>query len=92
MKLQILSNCRADNRHLAIGEVAELPHGVADELLALGLAVIAPEPSPEPDPAPKLRPSHESGVVIETASPEELAMPPGKVPTKRGRPQIHKED
>jgi hypothetical protein len=41
MKLQILSNCRADGRHFPIGEVAELPQGVADELLALGLAEIA---------------------------------------------------
>jgi hypothetical protein len=92
MKLQILSNCRADNRHLAIGEVAELPHGVADELLALGLAVIAPETEPTPDPAPKPRRNSENGVVFETASAEELAMPPGKVPTKRGRPQFQKED
>ena len=92
MKLQILSNCRADGRHLSIGEVADLPQGVADELQALGLAVIASETEPTPDPAPKLRRSHESGVVIETASAEELAMPPGKVPTKRGRPQFQKED
>ena len=92
MRLQILSNCRADGRHLPIGEVAELPQGVADELLALGLAEIAVEPAPAPAPAPVSRRSHESGVVIETASPEKLAMPPGKVPTKRGRPQIHKED
>ena len=94
MKLQIFSNCRADGRHLSIGEVAELPQSVADELLALGLAVIAPETAPIPDPelAPKPRRSNESGVVFETASAEELAMPPGKVPTKRGRPQIHKED
>ena len=92
MKLQILANCRADGRHLAIGEVADLPKSVADALLGLGRAVIAPEPAPEPALAPVSRRSHESGVVIETASPEELAMPPGKVPTKRGRPQIHKED
>ena len=92
MKLQILSNCRADGRHLAIGEVADLPQGVADELLALGLAEIAIEPAPATAPAPVSRRSHESGVVIETASPEELAIPPGKVPPKRGRPQIHKED
>jgi hypothetical protein len=55
MKLQILSNCRADGRHFPIGEVAELPQGVADELLALGLAVIAVETAPAPEPAPKLR-------------------------------------
>jgi len=57
MRLQILSNCRADGRHLAIGEVAELPQGAANELLALGLAAIAPEPDPEPAPAcsPKQR-------------------------------------
>lgn len=52
MRLQILSNCRADNRHLSIGEVAELPKGAADQLLVLGLAVIAPEPEPTPDPEP----------------------------------------
>ena len=54
MKLQILANCRADGRHLPIGEVADLPQGVADELLALGLAEIAVEPAPalvcEPKP------------------------------------------
>lgn len=55
MKLQILSNCRADGRHLSIGEVTDLPQGIADELLALGLAVIAPETEPTPDPAPKPR-------------------------------------
>lgn len=92
MKLQILSNCRADGRHLSIDEVAELPKGAAEELLALDLAVIAPETAPTPDPAPKPRRSNESGVVFETASAEELAMPPGKVPTKRGRPQFQKED
>jgi len=55
MRLQILSNCRADGRHLSIGEVAELPQGVADELLALGLAVIATEPPPAPVCEPKTR-------------------------------------
>jgi hypothetical protein len=55
MKLQILSNCRADGRHLPIGEVAELPRGVADELLALGLAEIAVEPAPAPVCEPKSR-------------------------------------
>lgn len=55
MKLQILSNCRADSRHLAIGEVADLPQGIADELLALGLAVIATEPPPAPVCEPKPR-------------------------------------
>lgn len=55
MKLQILANCRADGRHLSIGEVAELPQGVAGELLALGLAGIAVETAPTPDPAPKPR-------------------------------------
>lgn len=55
MKLQILSNCRADGRHLPIGEVAELPRGVADELLALGLAEIAIEPAPAPACEPKPR-------------------------------------
>jgi hypothetical protein len=55
MRLQILSNCRADGRHLPIGEVAELPQGVADELLALGLAEIAVEPAPAPVCEPKPR-------------------------------------
>ena len=70
-----------------MGEVADLPQGVANELLALGMASIAPEPEPEPAPAcpPKPR-RNNSAVVMETASDEELAMPPGKVPTKRGRP------
>jgi hypothetical protein len=53
MKLQILANCRADGRHLAIGEVADLPKSVADELLGLGRAVIAPEPEPEAAPKPR---------------------------------------
>ena len=50
MRLQILSNCRADGRHLSMGEVADLPQAVANELLALGLASIAPEPEPEAAP------------------------------------------
>ncbi len=55
MRLQILSNCRADGRHLSMGEVADLPQGVANELLALGLAAIAPEPEPAPVCEPKPR-------------------------------------
>jgi hypothetical protein len=55
MRLQILSNCRAEGRHLSIGEVAELPQGVANELLAMGLADIAPEPEPAPVCEPKPR-------------------------------------
>lgn len=55
MRLQILASCRADGRHLPIGEVAELPQGVADELLALGLAEIAPELAPLPACEPKPR-------------------------------------
>jgi len=55
MRLQILANCRGDGRHLAIGEVAELPQGVANELLALGLAEIAPEPEPAAACEPKPR-------------------------------------
>lgn len=55
MKLQILANCRADGRHLPIGEVAQLPQVVADDLLALGLADIAPEPEPAPVSEPKPR-------------------------------------
>jgi len=53
MKLQILANCRADGRHLAIGEVADLPKSVANALLGLGRAVIAPEPEPEAAPKPR---------------------------------------
>ena len=89
MRLQILSNCRADGRHLSMGEVADLPQGVANELLAMGMASIAPEPEPELAPAcpPKPRRSTKNpAVAMETASDEELAMPPGQVPTKRGRP------
>jgi hypothetical protein len=56
MRLQILSNCRAAGSHLSMGEVADLPQGVANELLALGLAAIAPEPEPEPEPAPACPP------------------------------------
>jgi hypothetical protein len=56
MRLQILSNCRADSRHLSIGEVAELPQGVANELLAMGMAEIAPEPDPEPAPVCEAKP------------------------------------
>jgi hypothetical protein len=55
MKLQILANCRADNRHLAIGEVTELPNSIANELLAMGMAEIAPEPEPAPVCEPKTR-------------------------------------
>jgi hypothetical protein len=76
-----------------MGEVADLPQGPANELLALGMASIAPEPEPEPElePAPacppKLRRSAKNpAVAMETASDEELAMPAGQVPTKRGRP------
>jgi hypothetical protein len=38
-----------------MGEVADLPQGVANELLALGLAAIASDIKPEPEPAPKPR-------------------------------------
>jgi len=86
MRLQILANCRAAGSHLSMGEVADLPQGVANELLALGLAAIAPEPEPEPEPAPKPRRGKNPVVVMETASDEELNMPPGQLPTKRGRP------
>jgi hypothetical protein len=87
MRLQILSNCRADGRHLAMGEVADLPQGVANELLAMGMASIAPEPEPALACPPKPRRSTKnSAVAMETASDEELAMPAGQVPTKRGRP------
>lgn len=76
-----------------MGEVADVGQGVANELIALGRAEIAPDPEMEPEIVkPASRRSHESGVVIETASAEELAMPPGKVPTKRGRPQLQNED
>lgn len=71
MRLQILSNCRADGRHLAMGEVADLPQAVANELLALGMASIAPEPEPEPAPVcpPKPRRS------VKTTTPDPIATP-----------------
>ena len=72
-----------------MGEPAELPQGPANELLALGLASIAPEPEVEPEPAPVVKPRRANPVVaMETASDKEPAMPPGKVPTKRGRPVL----
>jgi len=67
MRLQILSNCRGDGRHLSMGEVADLPQGTANQLLALGLAAIAPEPEPEPEPAPKPR----RGKTTPTTTPED---------------------
>lgn len=72
MRLQILSNCRADSRHLSMGEVADLPQGVANELLAMGMASIAPLPEPEPAPAcpPKPRRSKTS-IPVSTTTPEE---------------------
>jgi len=48
MRLRILSNCRGDGRHLAIGEVAEVPDSVGNELLSVGLAEIAPVPESMP--------------------------------------------
>ena len=73
MRLQILSNCRADGRHLAMGEVADLPQGPANELLALGMASIAPEPDPEPAPAcpPKPRRSAKTSTPEPTPTPED---------------------
>jgi hypothetical protein len=73
MRLQILANCRADGRHLAIGEVASLPQGAANELLAMGLAAIAPEPESEPAPAcpPKLRRSAKTSTPDPTPTPED---------------------
>ena len=71
MRLQILSNCRADGRHLSIGEVAELPQGVADELLALGLAEIAAEPAPAPTPAPVSEPKPRRTKASPTPTPED---------------------
>jgi hypothetical protein len=69
MRLQILSNCRADSRHLSIGEVAELPQGVANELLAMGMAEIAPEP--EPEPAPVCEPKPRRAKAPTTPTPED---------------------
>jgi hypothetical protein len=73
MRLQILSNCRADGRHLAMGEVADLPQGPANELLALGMASIAPEPELEPAPAcpPKPRRSAKTSIPDPTPTPED---------------------
>jgi hypothetical protein len=50
MLLKFLSNCRADGRSFMIGEVAEVGQGVANELLSLGRAEIAPEPEEAPEP------------------------------------------
>jgi hypothetical protein len=71
MRLQILSNCRADGRHLAMGEVADLPQGPANELLALGMASIAPEPEPEPElePAPACPPKPRRSAKTSTPDP-----------------------
>ena len=71
MRLQILSNCRADSRHLAMGEVVELPQGVASELLALGMASIAPEPEPAPACPPKPRRSAKTSTPAPTPTPED---------------------
>jgi len=71
MRLQILSNCRADSRHLAMGEVVELPQGVANELLALGMASIAPEPEPAPACPPKPRRSAKTSTPAPTPTPED---------------------
>ena len=49
MLLKFLSDCRADGRNFTMGEVAEVGQGVANELLALGRAEIAPEPIVEPE-------------------------------------------
>jgi hypothetical protein len=62
MRLQILKNCRADSRHLAMGEVAELPQGAANELLAMGMASIAPEPEPEPAPVFEPKPRRKTSI------------------------------
>ena len=64
MKLQILSNCRAAGRHFSIGEVAELPDNVADELLALRLAQLAPVE--EIAPAPEAKPRRSKAQLITT--------------------------
>ena len=73
MRLQILSNCRADGRHFSMGEVAELPQGVANELLAMGMASIAPLPEPEPAPAcpPKPRRSAKASTPVPTPTPKD---------------------
>jgi hypothetical protein len=55
MRVRILSDCRAEGRHLTIGEVVELSQFVASELMAIGRAEIAPEPEIEPVPEPKPR-------------------------------------
>lgn len=53
MRVRILSNCRAAGSGYQMGSIAELPDGSAGQLLALGLAEIAPEPEPAPVCAPK---------------------------------------
>lgn len=53
MLLKFVSNCMADGRLFTMGEVADVSQGVANELLALGRAEIAPEPEPAPVCPPK---------------------------------------
>ena len=63
MLLKFLSDCRADGRSFTLGEVAEVGQGVANELLALGRAEIAPEPEEAPEP---VKPASRRGTVTPT--------------------------
>ena len=63
MLLKFLSDCRSDGRNFTMGEVAEVGQGVANELLALGRAEIAPEPEVAPEP---VKPASRRGTVTPT--------------------------
>jgi len=58
-----------------MGEVADLPQAVANELLALGMASIAPELALEPEPAlvcpPKPRRTAKTSTPVSTPTPED---------------------
>jgi hypothetical protein len=58
-----------------MGEVVDLSQGVANELLAMGMALIAPEPALEPEPAlvcpPKPRRTAKISTPVSTPTPED---------------------
>jgi hypothetical protein len=66
MKVKFLDNCRAAGEHFSIGDEADLPEGIAKQLIAIGRAK-SPEIAevhdyasdssepPEPKPAPPKR-------------------------------------
>ena len=74
MLVSILSDCRADGRHLASGEVVDISEEAARGLIAIGRAEHGTV-------------SVEAVADAVTATAEELAQPvPDKPPAKRGRP------